>query len=299
MSATVAKQSRQVLAKERNRQKLLQAGLAIEEKNAKLAKSLGFFPSRHIFVPFPIREHKKTTYKKTNGNWTLKLENTEYGVPYGVYARIELARLVSIAVKTKSPELALKPISQHLKEFNILPTGGQNGTIERYRNQMLRLFTMSVNRSMHSDELDKGLNFHLVHDYELWKASTAPPYIILTDYFFNEIVGCESNKGSAVPFDMRAIKALKHSPLQMDIYLFLSYRFNAIRQNKFIPWLSLQKQFSGSDTNDEDSIVTPEQLRNFKKRFIAALKSVLVVYPDANIAMSDGGIWLKRSRSHA
>jgi len=153
---------------------------------------------------------------------------------------------------------------------------------------------------MEEKNVVKGRNFHLIEDYELWEKKTATshhtadivPFITLSDYFYNEIIGCEANKGTAVPFDMRALKALKYFPLQMDLYLFLTYRFNAIRSDKLIPWISLKKQFGVNYGNN------PEALRNFKKKLIAALKRVLVVYPDANIGMDDAGLWLKRSKQH-
>ena len=287
-------------AQARKRLILMQAGLDIEEKNAKQAKSLGFFPSRLIFIPLPVKQQSGTIYKRSNDKWKLELNSSSYGLPYGVYPRIELARIVSLAVKTKTRELSLKPVSQHLREFGIAPSGGKKGTIQAYRNQMLRLFSCTINRFLLTDNDDVvGDGFRLIDNHKLWTQHTSNlypidvvPYIKLSECFFNEITGGEHGKGRALPFDLRAVKALKQSALQIDLYLFLTYRFNSIRHDKHIPWVSLKQQFGENYAN------TSEALRNFKKKLIAALKRVLVVYPDARIAIDDDGLWLKRSRRH-
>jgi len=284
----------------RNQFKLIQAGLDIDERTAKQANSLGFFPSRLIFIPLPASDPNNTQYSRTNGRWELTLNSSAYGLPYGIYPRLEMAGLVSLAVKTQSPELQLKPISQHLREFGIAPTGGERGTIQAYRNQLLRLFTCSINCFMDTKDIAKGRNFFLIDEYELWTRKTERqqqtddvlPFVKLSQSFFEEITGSEHTKGTAVPFDLRAIKALKSSTLQIDLYLFLTYRFHALRTDKLIPWLSLKQQFGAgyADTNDA--------LRNFKKKLIQALKRVLVVYPEANIGLDDAGLWLKRGKAH-
>ncbi len=63
---------------------------------------------------------------------------------------------------------------------------------------------------------------------------------MLSERFYEEV------RTSPVPIDMRAMKALKKSPLALDIYFWLSYRLSDLRQARVIPWPALQMQFGAS-----------------------------------------------------
>jgi len=115
----------------------------------------------------------------------------------------------------------------------------------------------------------------------LWQSA-----IVLGEHFFQEIIE------SPVAVDMRALKVLKQSPMALDIYTLLTYRMSYLRKSTVIPWDGIQQQL-GSDYAQ-----TPEGLRNFKKKFIRALSMVHVVYPDANIDVTDTGLILKPSKTH-
>lgn len=71
---------------------------------------------------------------------------------------------------------------------------------------------------------------------------------------------------------MRAVKVLKRSPLALDLYAWLTYRMSYMRRRTEIPWSGLRAQF-GADYAD-----TPDGHRSFKKKFVAALRKVMVVY---------------------
>ena len=116
----------------------------------------------------------------------------------------------------------------------------------------------------------------------LWKST-----ITLGEKFFQEVIR------SPVPIDMRALKALKKSPLALDIYLWLTYRMFYLRQQTTIPWAALAGQF-GSDY---------KVLRQFKAAFLRELRKVAVVYPAAKVLAletgeSGGGLTLLPSKTH-
>lgn len=201
-------------SKSQKRLKLIKVGFDIEESTAKQSNAVGYFPSRLVSIPLPISQQSSILYKRTCHNWRLEMTGSSYGLPYGVYPRIELARIVSLAVKTKSRELSLNTVSKHLREFGIAASGGEKGTIQAYRNQMLRLFTCTINRfAITHDDNAIGDGFRLIDNHTLWTQRTSSlypvdivPYVKLSESFFNEIVGCEKEKGKALPFDLRAIK---------------------------------------------------------------------------------------------
>jgi len=88
----------------------------------------------------------------------------------------------------------------------------------------------------------------------------------------------------AVPMDPRALAALRHSALALDVYTWLAHRLhrvNSISGNR-LSWENLREQF-GQEYNDP---------KNFKKEMTKALRTVLSVYPDARVEDVAGGLLL-------
>ena len=100
--------------------------------------------------------------------------------------------------------------------------------------------------------------------------------------FFDELVA------HAVPIDLRALKALKGSPLALDIYSWLTYRMSYLRKPCLIPWEALQMQF-GADYGRQ---------RDFRRKFLAHLGDVLHVYPAARLSEQPAGFLLRPSLTH-
>ncbi len=91
-----------------------------------------------------------------------------------------------------------------------------------------------------------------------------------------------------MPIDLRALKALKGSPLALDIYSWLTYRMSYLRKPCLIPWEALQTQF-GADYG---------RLRDFKRKFVSHLADVLHVYPAARLGEQPAGLLLRPSPTH-
>jgi len=64
---------------------------------------------------------------------------------------------------------------------------------------------------------------------------------MLLERFYDEV------RTSPVPIDMRAMRALKKSPLALDVYFWLTYRLSYLLQTRVIPWAALQMEFGSSD----------------------------------------------------
>ena len=95
-----------------------------------------------------------------------------------------------------------------------------------------------------------------------------------------------------VPLDMRTLKALKKSPLALDLYAWLAYRSFRASQTKekkpvFVSWKLLQQQF-GASYNDTD---------NLKKHLKTALRKVRAIYRDMSVEDVSGGLRLSASLS--
>ena len=108
-----------------------------------------------------------------------------------------------------------------------------------------------------------------------------PPILRLSlDYY-------ESLTRFAVPLDERAVAALAHSALALDIYCWLAQRLHRISGGKpqFISWAALYEQFGQGY----------KELRFFRRDFLKLLGQVKVVYPRARMAEEKHGLSLEQS----
>ncbi len=132
-----------------------------------------------------------------------------------------------------------------------------------------------------------------MHSVDLWWNPSQPNQgamynstLTLNEDFFNEVVS------RPVPIDLRAIKALKRSPLALDIYSWASYRMSYLNKSVVIPWEVLRSQFGSNYANDAQGT------RNFKRHFIKELKKVHCVYKELNIQDDDKGLVIRPSQPH-
>lgn len=106
-------------------------------------------------------------------------------------------------------------------------------------------------------------------------------HLVLSERFYREATE------TPVPLDLRVLRALR-SPFEIDIYVWLTWRFFRLRKPVTIPWNSLQPQFGCGYKNP----------RHFKRRFLKYLKSVISYYPEVRLRNTDSGLLLKPSPTH-
>ena len=265
--------------------------LMIEAEDARQAGAVRFMARALTQVTMPHKATPGNEFKRRNGSFTLSmLSPSDIGLPYGSIPRLLVLWLTTEAVRTKSPLLELGPsLSAFMAELDLTPTGGRWGSITRLRDQMTRLFASSVT-CIYDDKDKTGIvNVRIIEEANLWwnprTPSQAPLWkstIELGKKFFEEAIN------SPVPVDMRALKALKRSPMALDIYCWLTYRMSYLRKPTEIPWPVLQIQF-GADYGRE---------RDFKAAFLHHLRSILTVYSEANVEEGERGLLLKPSKPH-
>lgn len=275
----------------KNLNKLISEALAIEARDAKEAGALGFMARALVQATLPHSKTEGNVFKRQNGAFKLTiLADPDIGIPYGSIPRLLIAWITTEAIRTKKRELILgNNLSQFMSQLDLTPTGGRWGTITRLRNQMKKLFSSSIS-CIYDDQAGWSIkNVQPVTQANLWWNPKAPQQadlfestITLGEDFFSEIINYP------IPIDMDALKALKKSPMALDIYCWLTYRMSYLKNKTLIPWIGLQTQF-GADY---------KRCRDFKKYFINQLKSTLVVYPAANLDICQEGLMLKPSKSH-
>jgi len=280
--------------------RLINEAMAIEAEEAKEAGALGYMARALVPATIPHSATTASTFTRKNGNYTFTmLANPKAGLPYGTVPRLLLAWLATEAVTTQSRELELgNSLSDFMRQLDMAPTGGRWGSITRLKSQTSRLFSSFI-QCTYTAKDDSGKvqeaiqNMVIADSANLWwepksaaQASLFASTVTLSENFYTEIV-C-----NPVPVDIRALKALKKSPMALDIYCWLTYRMSYLSKPTNIPWEGLQAQF-GAGYPD-----TGQGKRDFKKNFLLNMKKVLTVYPDARAGEGLGGLLIRPSKPH-
>jgi hypothetical protein len=202
------------------------------------------------------------------------------------------------AVRTASRELELgRSLSSFMAQLGLQASGGHWGTMPRFRNQIERLLGCAISARW-SSEVDReinscGKNLLVADEFSLWwtpqkltavgaKLST----VLLSESFYQQIVE------APVPLDLRAVRALKKSPLTLDLYAWATRRVSYLSQPTLIPWHALRLSF-GSGYAD-----TPQGRSRFREKVIDALRRVAAVYPQLRADSEDRGVLLRPSATH-
>jgi hypothetical protein len=281
--------------------------LAIDAEDAKRAGQLGFMARALVLATMPYKDPKTDAFTRQNGDFRLRIvAGYEGGIPFGVYPRLLMSWVSTEAVRKQSPTVELgESLAAFLQDVMDIKGigGGPRGSATRVAEQMKRLFGSLVTAQYNGSHVHRGFLLRNVlvaeelqlEDGQLWtpqardEAGRWKSQVKLSAGFFQE---CVTNP---VPIDLRAYKALRISPLAMDIYTWLTYRMSYTqRKTKPIRWEPLMMQF-GSNYNTGD---LSQDVRNFKKAFLRALKMVSVIYPEADVDATEIGLILNPSKPH-
>jgi len=277
---------------QKNIEKLITEALAIEAEAAVEANALGFMARAMVQATMPHKKTTKNEFVRRNGAFTLSmLSPARIGLPYGSVPRLLMAWLTTEAVRTQSRELILGDnLSAFMRELDLVPTGGRWGSITRLKTQTKRLFSTSVSCTYDGKDKTALVGYRIADSALLWWDTKTPPAqqslwksaVTLTEPFFKELTE------HPIPIDMRALKAIKRSPLALDLYCWLTYRMSYLSKQTEIPWPALAVQF-GSEYS---------RTRDFKAAVLKELRKVMVVYSEVNVTEGKHGLILKPSPPH-
>lgn len=284
-----------MLAENDQKIKIIKRAFEIEAKAAKEAGTIGYMARAMVQATMPHKKVNGNEFKRTNGLFKLTiLSDSEIGLPYGSLPRLLLAWISTEAVRTKSRYLTLgRTLSSFMEELDLVPTGGRWGSITRLKNQMKRLFAASISCTYDNGGSWAIRNVTPISGADLWWNFKQPDQeaifestLTLSEHFFKEIIAYP------IPVDMRVLKAVKRSPLAIDIYCWLTYRLSYLKKTTFISWEVLQTQFGSSYATNEQGI------RNFKKAFLREVRKIILFYPEANLESLIEGLVLNPGISH-
>ena len=272
-------------------ERLINQAVAIETESAQDAGALGFMARAMIQATLPHKKVEGTYFERKNGNFTLSmLASPKIGLPYGSVPRLLLAWVTTEAVRTKSRELELgDSMAAFMAELGLTATGGKNGSITRLKDQTRRLFNATVSATYENGKRIEDIGYRLAdrtvlwwHPNELEQEGLWQSTVTLSEAFFNEVVS------HPVPVDMRAIKALKQSPMALDTYWWLTYRASYARKQSLIRWPTLALQFGSEYTRQRD----------FKAAFVDELRKVTTVYSGVQAEPTESGLLVSPSLTH-
>jgi hypothetical protein len=235
-------------------------------------------------------------WERQQGNVSLSLEAgrtkdpqgqfVPVGLPFGTAARLILCHINTEALRTGSPvieiEGSMTAFVARLQGF------GPNGTqIRKFKDQSIRLSAalvrLAVDREGHAVQVDTKI----INAFELWverfdqERFLSPKKIQLSaDYF-------ASLQEHAIPLDERAVVALAHSAMGLDVYCWLAQRLHRVdpKRGQFVPWTALHQQFGQGY----------KLIRQFRSAFLEVLKMVKTQYPASRFGIDKGGMMLGNS----
>ena len=254
----------------------------------------------------PYREPKgATTWQRKNGNVSLLVvsghiidprtgDYVSAGLPFGPKARLIFAHLNSRALKAGSRviELEEETFTSFVRAMQS-PTrskaSGPNGReLRAYKEQLKRFsvaqFTIAmtdgVRARQRSPQIITELDIEWTrkeHERLLW-----PERIVLSAEYW------ESLQRHAVPLDTRALAALSHNALSLDLYHWLAQRLHRIptQEELLLSRQMLFQQFGEGYKRERDF---------WNRGFLPAFSQVHVVYPHAKVEVVPEGLRLRHS----
>ena len=234
-------------------------------------------------------------YKRVNGPYTLYMTVTGGNkLPFGTNPRLILAWVCTEAVRTESRDLVLgRSLSEFMRKLGISSTDGRGQA--RLRNQMKRLFNCSVQLNYMAAGRETSASALVAELTDFWWNPKRPDQaglweskVRLSEAFFNEIVS------HPVPLDLATLKALKRSPLGLDLYLWLTYRIFALTTPQRLSWQQVYRQFGPHPDKASDK----RTVDAFRTDCLRELKKIKLAWPDLIYTTAPGLLILHPSIPH-
>ena len=211
-------------------------------------------------------------------------EFVNVGLPFGPKPRLILTHLNSQALKTGSPVIEVESsLTAFVKRLGL---DGNGRDIRSIKDHLSRLSAATIRIGFVAENRAVQVNTQIVKAFDLWFQKNErqrvlwPSTVQLSDDYFQSLVN------HAVPLDERAVSALSHSAMALDVYAWLAQRLHRIKQPQFITWVALKEQFG----------CHYERMRDFMRVFRHTLMIVHSQYPEARFQIDGKGVTLQHSQ---
>jgi hypothetical protein len=263
----------------------------IENGREKKGEVLVFTTYDMLMATLPHNNPNRSRIQRENGKCTVSMTaNTRYGLPYGSPPRLWLAAIINEVKQTKSPVLRIGKIySRLLRNLKLSKFADKRDDEAYLYDQMLRLFSTSIsyanqnkNEEQYSDE------FAIHRKFDFWwnplkgnrENITSSSTIVITNNLFYELMKFPDL------VNFKILQEICHSPMLIDIYVWLVYRLSYFKWKTLIPWSHLITQFDPNYTGNT------QNLKEFKEQLLKAIYLIIGLYQKVNVEVQDNGIIL-------
>jgi len=203
------------------------------------------------------------------------------GLPYGPKSRLLLMHLNSEAVRRQSPVIEVEDtMTAFFRRLMGRTQDGRQANMLKHQLSALAAATFRMG-VLQSDDRAFQVDTKVVSAFDLWFQKDDSQRVIWPSTLRLSLDYYESLTRFAVPLDERAIAALAHSAVALDMYCWLAQRLHRVPEGKpqFIPWPSLQEQFGQGYTH----------VRQFRAFFMKMMLQVKAAYPEARLDLDGRG----------
>ncbi len=253
------------------------------------AAAISYYSPILIQCTLPHSDPKTRDWKKESGPYTLIVSSgvdrnlDPYGIPYGSFPRLVLAYIITQVKQTGECRIELSSrFTAFMQEIGY--TGnykGKGGKGQQIRQQLLKLLRASITWDDSGQGHESATDVKIAPRFELWfdesrpdEASLFESYIMVSQEFRDAILR------APVPLRTDVLRALRKSPLALDVYMWVSYRLFVMQaagqEELSLSYGMLQQQF-GTGISEAD-------YRTFRKRLKATFDHVAQYWqtPDSN-----------------
>lgn len=251
------------------------------------------------FLPYRDPGKEVRIWKQKQGNVSLAIQASEsynpeiddfeyIGLPFGAKARLILAHINSEAIRAQSRIVDVEDsMSAFIKRIGLNVDGR---TVSEVKNQLRRLTTSTLSLGYTDGERGLQVDLKIVKAFDIWFPKNEHQRVLwnstiqLTEDYYQSLIN------HAIPLDERALAALSHNSMALDIYAWLAQRLHRIPPNEpqFVSWKDIKNQFGGGYG----------EMYKFKQIFRKYLKLARLQYLQSRIEEDDNkGFWLHHSAS--
>jgi hypothetical protein len=279
------------------KRRLLQSALAIEA--AQDPASILFQHTCLCQTGLPYRDPGPgvTVWDRQQGAISLRIRAGEVqdenaggwrsvGLPFGPKPRVILSYLNATAIRTGSPEIEVEDsLTAFVKRIGLASKGKNMLAV---KDQLARLSTAEVRMSLRYEEnRQRQVQTHIVAGFDLWFPKDRRQRVLWPSTVRLSLDYFASLQHHAVPLDERAIAALSHSAMGLDVYCWLAQRLHRVSPGRpqLITWRALRDQFGHGYG----------RLVEFRRVFRRTLGMVLSQYAGARLDDDERGLLLHHS----
>jgi Plasmid encoded RepA protein len=280
----------------RVKQRLIESAVQIEAEDP---ESITYQHTVFCQTGLPYRDPgpQVREWKRRQGNVALKVSageamNPETGnwvelaIPFGPKPRLILTHLNREALIHTSPEVEVEDsLTAFMKRILGFDPNGKE--IRKFKDQLARLAASMIRLAVMQGDRAFQIDTKVVTAFDLWFPKDQRQRVLWPSTVRLSLDYFESLQRHAVPLDERAVAALSHSAMGLDIYAWLAQRLHRVDPGKpvFIPWNAIKEQFGHQYA----------RMDNFKRVFRHTLDMVLTQYRAARIELDGRGMTLRNS----